>query len=162
MGTEDAATPYARIIGSLEELGPGPMAASPLQAVLSLQCIESICRHARSCLAQNIWALYNHLELLEQLWTVPACREIHTATGNQDSLRREAAAVWQRKECSRLDTCGRSCDSHMGNPHPRQSRRDLSHWGSGRAKQYRCAAGHSSYDGARRPLVRAGLRPSWP
>ena len=28
MGTEDAATPYARIIGSLEELGPGPMAAN--------------------------------------------------------------------------------------------------------------------------------------
>lgn len=28
MGTEDAATPYARIISNLEELGPGPMAAN--------------------------------------------------------------------------------------------------------------------------------------
>ena len=33
MGTEDAATPYARIIGSLEELGPGPMAASAAECM---------------------------------------------------------------------------------------------------------------------------------
>jgi DNA replication protein DnaC len=33
MGTEDAATPYARIISSLEELGPGPMAASAAECM---------------------------------------------------------------------------------------------------------------------------------
>ena len=33
MGTEDAATPYARIIGNLEELGPGPMAASAAECM---------------------------------------------------------------------------------------------------------------------------------
>lgn len=33
MGTEDAATPYARIIGNLEELGPGPMAANAAECM---------------------------------------------------------------------------------------------------------------------------------
>ena len=104
----------------------------------------------------------HYFQLLEQLRPVPACGEVHPPPDHEHPRGREAEAVRQGRERTRLDPHRGPFQRRVDDPDQGKDRRDLPDRRGRREEQHHRASHDSEDDGTERGRVRLGEGPSGP